>query len=280
MGTSSPPAAPSPQATASAQTGENVSTAIANADLSHVNQTNAYGDTSTYNQTGSTSFTDPTSGKVYQIPTYSQTTQLSAPQQNLYNTVQSAQQGAANTAQGLIGQAQSTLSKPIDLTANGINKFTNTQWEQPFNNYWGQQQDKLTQQLADQGINVGSQAYNNATQNFGQTVQNAQDTYDTSMYGNAMNAATTSYNQPVNELSALLSNSQIGSPSMNATPTQTQIPTTDYASIANQGFQNQMASYNAQQQQTSAMYGGLFGLGGAAISAFPTRGASLAAGGL
>ena len=109
MGSSSPPAAPDPSATASAQTGENVSTAIANAELGHVNQTNAYGDTSTYSQNGSNSFTDPTSGKVYQIPTYSQTTQLSAPQQQLYNTTEAAQQGAASTAEGLIGQAQTQL---------------------------------------------------------------------------------------------------------------------------------------------------------------------------
>ena len=101
--------------------------------------------------------------------------------------------------------------------------------------------------------------------NFGQTVQNAQDTYDTSMYGGAENALTTQYNQPVNELGALLSQSQIGSPSQSAT-TQTNIPTTDYAQIANQGYQNQLGQYNAQTQANSAMYGGLFGLGGAAAA--------------
>lgn len=265
MNTPSPPAAPDPTTTATAQTGENISTAIANADLSHVDQTNPYGDTTNWSQNGSTTYTDPVSGTTYQIPTYSESTQLSAPQQQLFNTAQSAEQGAANTANSLINQAQSTLSNPIDLSSGNINNFINTQWEQPFNQQWNQQQEQTQQQLADQGININDPAYATAMNNFTQQRQNAQDTYDTSMYGQGLNALTTQYNQPVNELSALLGSSQVASPSFSSTP-QTTIPTTDYAGIVNSGYQNQLAGYNAQNAANSANMGGLFGLGGALIS--------------
>ena len=265
MTTSSAPAAPNPTATAQAQTDDNITTAIANADMNHVNQTNAYGDNTSYTQNGTQDLTE--NGVNYQIPTYSESTTLSAPQQQLYNTAQSTEQGAANTAQGLVTQAQGELSMPLNLDASNINNFTNTQWEQPFATQWGQNQDKLTQQLADQGINVNDPAYNTAMNNFDQQQQQAQDTYDTSMFGQAQNAATTVYNQPVNELTALLGDSQISSPSQSAA-TQTNVPTTDYASIANQGYANTLAQYNAQTAQNSAMYGGLFGLGSAALTAF------------
>lgn len=390
MTTSSAPAAPSPTATASAQTGENVSTAIANADLSHVSQTNAYGDTSQYNQTGTTPFTDPTSGQTYQIPNYSQTTTLSQPQQSLYNTVQGAQQTGANTASGLISQAQGNLSTPINLgndmteagayqpnlgqysvsptsqnenlsgyNTNGasnnvnlsgnnvnpsdINNYVSTNWEQPFQTQWNNNQEQLNQHLADQGLNTDDQAYSTAQNQFGQEEQQAQDTYASNMYGTAANAALGSasqnsanavnqantnfgqeyqansqgaantntaantnfnqdlsanslnsqnelnasqfgfnsnlganqsnaglqeqqYNQPVNELSALLGDSQVSSPTFSNT-TQQNIPTTNYAQIAQNSYTDQLQQYQLQQQQNSAMYGGLFGLGSAAIMA-------------
>jgi hypothetical protein len=48
------------------------------------------------------------------------------------------------------------------------------------------------------------------------------------------------------------------------------IPTTDFAGIQQQGFNNQMANYQQQNANYQAMLGGLFGLGSAGITAaFP-----------
>ena len=63
---------------------------------------------------------------------------------------------------------------------------------------------------------------------------------------------------------ALMSGSQIAAPNFQSTP-QTTIPTTDYANIVNQSYQDQLASYNAQVQAQSASTGGLFGLGGSIL---------------
>ena len=235
----SPPPAPDPVATANAQTGENVDTAIANAQLSHVDQTDAGGDTSTYNQIGSSTFTDPVSGKTYQIPNYSQSTTLSQPNQQIYNTNQATQQNLATIGQQQSAAIGNTLNTPIneqgvnlssvgnlpnaDLTANNINSFINTNWEQPLAYSQGNQQEQLNQNLADMGINLNDPAYNQAQINQGQNFQQQQDTYANSMYGTAASnilGATSLADQ--NQLNTVQANNN--------------------AALSQQGFNNQASS--------------------------------------
>jgi hypothetical protein len=244
-----PPQPPSPQATAAAQTGENVDTAVANANLSHVNQTDSHGDTSTYSQSGSSPFTDPVSGTTYNIPNYTQTTSLSPANQDIYNTNQGTQQEIASIGQTQAGNIGGILNTPVSLgnyntsgpnmdyasvsgapTLGGlpndpkmmglvspdfsapaapdpqagitgmmdaqfgpngmnagatVNNLANTQWEQPFNQLWGQNQEQENQSLADQGVTTGSAAWNTGQNQFSQQEQNAQDTYASNMYGTA-----------------------------------------------------------------------------------------------
>jgi Chaperone of endosialidase len=68
-------------------------------------------------------------------------------------------------------------------------------------------------------------------------------------------------NQPINEISALLSGSQVQQPTFMETP-RTQIPTTDVAGLMNQNFNQQFANFQQQQQQTNQIIGGLFGAAG------------------
>ena len=71
-------------------------------------------------------------------------------------------------------------------------------------------------------------------------------------------------NQPINEITALMSGGQVTQPNFITTP-RTGIEGTDIAGITQQGFNNQMGLYNQQLAQQNAMMGGLFGLGGAAL---------------
>jgi len=76
----------------------------------------------------------------------------------------------------------------------------------------------------------------------------------------AMQEAFASRNQPINEITALLSGSQVQTPQFGlATPAQ--MPTTDVAGITQQGYANKLAVWQQQQQQQQALMGGLFGLG-------------------
>ena len=76
------PKAPDPVKTAGAQTAQNIGTAIAQQAMGSVNQRTPYGSI-TYNQTGTQSWRDPISGKTYNIPRYTATQTLSAPQQRI-----------------------------------------------------------------------------------------------------------------------------------------------------------------------------------------------------
>ena len=261
----SPPAVPTAQQTATAQTGENVSTAIANSELSHTNQTDQYGNSITYTQNGSSQMTDPQDGTTYNLPNYTENTTMSAANQAIYNTDQQTQQNMANIGSTESAKMGALLDTPMDTSAAATNQFLNTSWEQPFNNLQGQQQEQFQQQMADQGVTAGSQAYTNAQQNFMQSEQSQQDTYDSAMYGQAQSAMMADRQEPINELDALESGSQVANPSFTNTPSTT-VPTTDFASIQANTTNEQMQAYNASLANSNAAMGGMFGLGGSLIS--------------
>ena len=225
MGKPDPPTPPNPLATAAAQTGTNVSSAVANAYLNNVNQNTPEGSLN-YAVSGNYGWTDPTTGQTYQIPTFTSTQSLTPQGQQLLNTTNQtkqnlAQMGADQSARvsGLLsspfnpnvgapaaGNAQGILNVPKAATSYDAGGPIQTsiggygQQQTSFDDtgvanqnaiqrsygsgldvnavqqaLWGQmqpgldvQQNKLQQQLADQGIRYGSAAYNNAMQPFGQ----------------------------------------------------------------------------------------------------------------
>src|SRR6478736_53563 len=380
-----PPTPPDPAATARAQTGTNVSTAVANAFLGNVNQNTPDGSLS-YNQSGSYGWTDPTTGSTYNIPTFTATQQLSPSGLQLKNTQDATKQQLANLAgsqaqraSGLLGTNLQTEgrgptggdSASISNVPKALTNFNPgipiqtgfdsggdiTRDYGPADNYSADrqrvedslmqrmnpqlqiEQQRIQQQLADQGIRYGSQAYNDAMrvnsmqandarygaiQQAGQeqqrmdamaaqraAFQNAaqeqgyqQNLGQGTFYNQAantlfqQNAAQAAFanaglaqqvgqaqsgfnaaeaqrnqwlqeqyanrNQPINEISALMSGSQVSQPNFVNAPS-TQIPTTDYAGITQQGFQNQMGLYGQQMQQSNALLGGVLGLGAGLI---------------
>ena len=69
-------------------------------------------------------------------------------------------------------------------------------------------------------------------------------------------------NQPLNEIGALLSGTQVALPQQIQSP-QVGVATTDYAGIVGQNYQQQMQAYQAQMAQRNAMFGALGGIGAA-----------------
>lgn len=106
-----------PNAIGAAQTGTNVSTAIANALLGQVNQKGPGGSLN-YSQTGDFDWTDPSSGKVYKIPRFTATTELSQTGQQTQDQIDRAGLNLAGTAADQAGRVRDTLSTPLDT--NGL----------------------------------------------------------------------------------------------------------------------------------------------------------------
>lgn len=109
------PTPPSAQQTAIAQTGTNVSTAIANAFLGNVNQVTPTGSVS-YNPTGSYAWTDPSTGQNYTIPTFTATQTLSPTQQAIQGQTEAAQYNLAGMANAQSGNIANLLSTQMDLS--------------------------------------------------------------------------------------------------------------------------------------------------------------------
>ncbi|RWX14570.1 tail fiber domain-containing protein [Rhizobium hidalgonense] len=256
------PKAPDPTQTAAAQTATNVDTAIANAGLSHTNQYTPDGSLE-YKVSGYQTMKDQT-GKTYQLPTYSAYQTYSPENQAIYDQTQQTQLGLARLANDQTNKISGVLGTNVDLSSGNVDKYVNNHWQSGFDNQWNRDQASLDQSLADKGISMGSAAYDNAMRDFSTRKQAASDQYLGDMYSNAQNAILTERNQPLNEISALMSGSQVHQPSYVNSPT-TQLPTVDQAGLINENYNQKMGQYNQQLAKSNAAMGGLFGLGGSLL---------------
>ena len=109
------PTPPDPYETAGAQTGTNVSTAVANAFLNNVNQYTPYGSL-TYGQSGTYKWTDPNSGAEYDIPQFTATQSMSPAYQAIFDTNTRTQQNLADIASNQSGFLKNYLSTGLDLS--------------------------------------------------------------------------------------------------------------------------------------------------------------------
>lgn len=177
---------------------------------------------------------------------------------------------------GSILSAGQEQSRQVGLARDAAT-FANSAQAQDF----GQQQTRGTfansaqQQIYDQLVGR-AQFGNTATQ------QNNDNTYRTEAGNNAViqsnnsietqklneqNAARAAYlnelyaqrQQPINEITALLSGSQVRDPNFGSVPTA-QLPTVDYAGLVQQDYQNKLGAYQAGQANNGAILGGLASL--------------------
>lgn len=197
MKTPKAPEAPDPRVTAAAQTGTNVSTAIANANLNNVNQVTPDGSL-TYTQSGSYKFRDPTSGAEYDVPQFTATQSLSPSQQAIKDQDNAASLNLSTIANQQSGFLKDYLGKGIDVSslparstgiqnsgnivrnvadAGAITKTYNTDFSQDrqrvedalmarLNPQLQQDREALQTQLSNQGIKLGSSAYDRGLDEF------------------------------------------------------------------------------------------------------------------
>jgi len=135
----------------------------------------------------------------------------------------------------------------------------------------------LESKLINQGLRPGSQAYNDAASEMGRNANDARlgailnsGTEQSRMFGLASTARQQGIqeilaerNAPINEISALMSGSQVSLPQFVNTP-QTQVAGTDYQGAVYNSYQGQMDAYKQKVASQNAMMGGLFSLAGTA----------------
>ncbi len=250
-----PPPAPDPVKTAEAQAASNVKTATTQSQLNSVDQVTPYG---SLNYSAGTPWADGT-------PHFTATQTLSPEQQNLYNL---GTQTQANLGQ--IGVDQSAkvgqiLNTPFDINS-AISTQLSDQATKLLDPIWNRRQDDTRAQLLNQGFAQGSEGYNNNMRDFNDSRDRAYSSASLAGRSQAEQEALTQRNQPLNEIAALMSGSQVSQPDFVNTP-NTSVQPTDVAGITQAGYQNSLVPWQANNQYNNALMGGLFGLGGAAAQA-------------
>ena len=250
MDTPKPAPAPDPAATAAAQSSANKATAVAQYGLNATNQNTPTGSLS-YRQIGT--WDDGT-------PRFEATTSLNPTEQNIFNTNEATKQNIANIGRDQSATVGRLLGTPFDLSKATNDKVLGFQHEF-LDPQWDRQQQNLEAQNIAKGIRPGSEAYTLANRDFSDQRQRAYDQAYLDTYKTGTANALAERNQPINEITALMSGSQVSNPAFANTPSPGVAPT-DVIGATQQSLNQSNLGWQAQLAQNQALMGGLFGLAG------------------
>lgn len=246
----SSPKAPDPMQTAAAQSGMNRDTAITQQQLNMTNQVTPWGNL-TYDQTGTSGFRD-SQGNWVETPTYTATTTLSPEQQAIFEKSQQAQGNLAGLAADQSAFLQDYLKKPFEYNNQDAENWAYDLGAQRLDPRFAQQENDTRSRLIAQGIRPGTAAWDREMTNLSQSKNDAYNQLMLTGRQQAYTEALQERNQPINEIGALLSGSQVSTPQFQSTP-QTGVGGVDYTGLVNN-------KYQADVQAKNSMMGGLFGL--------------------
>jgi hypothetical protein len=261
------PAPPDYAAAARETAAGNLAAAQTATAANRVNQVTPYGNL-TYAETGTDSRGNP-------IWTATQT--LSPAQQQLLDYQNQTSAGLGRLSQQGLGYVENMLNTPFDtskLPSTGFNPSQSYQdaYMQRLAPQLEMGRDQLQQRLANQGIDIGSKAYENAmrmqqqrendlllgatTQGFGVGQQARQSALQEQAYLR---------NEPLNTLSAVRTGSQVTGPQFVNSAQQATTGGADILGASQMGYNAQMGDFNAQQAAQQNFNQGLMSLGGAAM---------------
>lgn len=207
--------------------------------------------------------------KGYYIPQYTATQTLSPSQQKIFDETQGASLNLAKLANNQSGRLDELLSKPFSLEDSGL---TRDRVEQALmdrlNPQLQQDEDRLLTRLSNQGIKLGSTAFDTGMDEATRQRNDARLAVIAQAGDEQTRAAQLQFaarNQPINEILALASGSQVQQPNF-VNSNMPNIPTTDVAGLINENFNQKMGVYNAKSAAANSMAGGIGGLFGSLLS--------------
>lgn len=247
---------------ANTQRTENARAAQQNAGWNRLNQRDQFGNTMNFQRVG----TDADGNPRFQL------------QQALGATGRNIQRGMNGLANQFFEGANNYLSNPFQVDSEVEGRLYNLGASR-VDPRMQQSRAALQQQLANQGIAVGSEAYTNAMRDFGQQENDAYNSLALQARGQAYNEALGERQQGISELGGLAGlGVQYG---MNASNPNFQnyaqigIPAIDTIGLEQMRYGQEMDQYNQQMQQNNAFMGGLAGLGGTLLGMPMMGGGSL-----
>lgn len=254
------PSPPDPYQTANAQSGMNRDTAITQQQINMVDQVNPWGSV-TYDRTGMDGFRD-SQGNWIETPRYTQTTNFTPEQQAIFRSSQDAQGNLAGLAADQSGFLRDYMSKPFEFDNGDAEQWAYDMASPRILKQQQQNETQLRSILANKGILEGSEAWNAEMGRL--TNANTDQLNQLALTGRsqAFSEALARRNQPINEISALLSGSQVSNPStQSGAAPQAGVGGVDLAGLVSNDYQARLS--NSQERM-----GGLFGLGSSLIGLF------------
>ena len=245
----------------------NLEAARANIAANRVNQYTPYGSLE-YEVSGEDKFGNPM---------WKATQSLAPAQQQLLDYQNKASLGLGELTGKGLGYVSNMLDNPFDvsqLPSTGINPSQSYQdaYMQRLAPQLQQGRERLEQQLANQGIQLGSEAYDRAMSNQAQRENDLLLGATTQGFGVGQQARQSALqeqaylrNEPLNTLSAVRTGAQVQGPTFVNPAMQANTAGPDILGATQMGYNAQMGAANAQNAANNAMTQGLFSLGGAAL---------------
>lgn len=206
---------------------------------------------------------------------WTQTTTLSPEQQRLYDLTTRGQTTYGETANSLLDSVKGQLSQPVNVDWAAERDRALAAQMGRINPSIAQAEEGLRSRLLNSGLTPGSEGWEREFRTFQQGRNDAllaADLNAGNTVGQAISQQAALRSMPLNEVSALLSGSQVQVPQAGqAAPVN--VAPTDVVGAYNTQYQGQLANWNAQNQANNSTMGGLFGLagslGGAALKYGP-----------
>lgn len=252
MGKGKAPKPPDPTKLAGAQTSTNIGTAIAQMMMNMGGGQETPDGSVSYAQSGTFDWRDPTTGKTYRIPLMKSTTSLSAAQQ----AIKDKADGAKLTAAGIAGDLATQFSAAGDFESDIDNRIYDMGLKrvQP---RMDEARRRAETDAINRGIRPGSAAYDVLMRDVGQQENDAYNQLALTSRGQAMGERA----QRASEIAGFLGLGQPGQVSFGG-PQPVSLPTTDYAGLASQGYQNELAAWQQKNKSLNEALGGMFGIAG------------------
>lgn len=207
------------------------------------------------------------------------TTTLSPAQQQLLDIQNQTSIQLGGLQQKGLGYVENMINKPFGtetLPQIGINAGEN--YSNAIMRRLGPQlqmeEKSFNQRMANQGIPVGSEAYQNARRQFDMGMNDRLVAAQTGGIDVGLRANQQGFNQlgymrnePINTLNAIRSGSQVTNPTFQSVPQQATTSGADILGATQAGYNAQLGASNAANAASSANTGGLMQLGGTALMA-------------
>lgn len=270
MGKSSAPATPDYVGAANATAQGNLEATRAAAQANRVNQVTPYGNL-TYTQ--DTTSGDPDKG-------WTVTTTLSPEQQQLLDAQNKTSLGLSDLEGTGLDYVKNMLSKPFDTSVLPAEQINAGQTAQDaimarLDPKFAQSEAAMRQQLANQGIAPGSEAWNNEMRTFNEGKNDAYT--QAALQGisvgqqarqQALQEQAYLRNEPINTLNAVRTGAQVTNPTFSSVPQQATTSGADILGATQAGYNADLASSNASNASSNNLTSGLFSLGSAALMFF------------